>query len=286
MKKNLLLIVLIVTGWMDAFAQKEAFVLLNEEGKVISYEQMLKELQKADVVFLGEYHDQPITHWLQLNLLKDLHSATDKKIRVGAEMFETDDQLKINEYFQGIISQKKFEEESRLWKNYSTDYKGIVEFCKENKLPFLATNVPGRYANAVYSKGPAILESLSEEAKRLLPPYPIHFNMDVNCYQKMIKDMGGHGGSNIAYAQALRDATMAHTISQNMEKGTLFLHLNGSYHSDYHEGIVYYLKRDKPKAKIVVLTTIYEENIRTLSEENKGKADFFISIDSGFTRSY
>jgi uncharacterized iron-regulated protein len=286
MTTRLITIFTLIFFYILSFGQKEAYALLNNKGVIITYEDLLNEVKKADVVFFGEYHDQPIAHWLQLSLLKDLHKNSGKSIHVGAEMFETDNQIKIDEYFEGIISQKKFEEESRIWKNYPTDYKGVVEYCREQKIKFWATNVPGRYANAVFSKGPVILESLSTDARKFLPPYPIHFDMEVNCYKKMIQDMGGHGGSNIAYAQALRDATMSYIIEQHVEKGTLFFHLNGSYHSDFHEGIVYYLKRNKPELNIVVLTTVYDENIKQLSQDNKGRADFYLSIDPGMTRSY
>jgi uncharacterized iron-regulated protein len=286
MTTRLVPILILVFCFFSAFGQKEAYAILNKEGKVLSYEDLVNEVKKADVFFFGEYHDQPIAHWLQLNLLKDLHKNSDKPIQVGAEMFETDNQIKINEYFEGIISQKKFEEESRIWKNYPTDYKGVVEYCREYKIKFWATNVPGRYANAVFSKGPVILESLSTDARKFLPPYPIHFDMEVNCYKKMIQEMGGHGGSNIAYAQALRDATMSYIIEQQVKKESLFFHLNGSYHSDFHEGIVYYLKRTKPDLNIVVLTTVYEENVKQLSEDNKGRADFYLCVDPGMTRSY
>jgi uncharacterized iron-regulated protein len=79
---------------------------------------------------------------------------------------------------------------------------------------------------------------------------------------------------------------MAEIIEKNHQPGTKFLHLNGTYHSDYHEGIVYYLKRTKPNLKILVLSTIYEANPKILSEDNRGKADFYLSIHNDMTRSY
>jgi uncharacterized iron-regulated protein len=267
-------------------AQHPVYELLNSEGTVIEYKQLLNELKNADVVFLGEYHDQPLSHWLQVALIKDLYEIHRANLKIGAEMFERDNQIIIDEYFGGIITQKKFEEESRFWKNYKSDYKAIVEFCKTNQIPFYATNAPGRYVNAVYNQGIDVIDKLSPEALKFLPTQPIHFNMEVACYSKMIQDMGGHGGDKIAYAQAVRDASMAEIIENNYQPGTKFVHLNGTYHSDYHEGIVYYLKRIKPELKILVLSTIYEINPKTLSESNRGKADFYLSIHNDMTRSY
>ena len=69
----------------------------------------------------------------------------------------------------------EYEAEARLWDNYSTDYAPFVFFAKENKIPFIATNVPRRYANVVKDNGLQYLDSLSNEAKRYLPPLPIQF---------------------------------------------------------------------------------------------------------------
>jgi uncharacterized iron-regulated protein len=267
-------------------AQHPVYELLNSEGKVIEYKQLLDELKNADVVFLGEFHDQPLSHWIQVALIKDLFGIHGANLKVGAEMFERDNQIIIDDYFTGIITQKKFEEETRLWKNYKSDYKTVFEFCKTNNISFYATNAPGRYVNAVYNQGIDVFNKLSPEALQYLPTQPVHFNMEVACYSKMIKEMGGHGGDKIAYAQALRDASMAEIIEKNHQPGTKFLHLNGTYHSDYHEGIVYYLKRTKPNLKILVLSTIYEANPKILSEDNRGKADFYLSIHNDMTRSY
>ena len=59
-----------------------------------------------------------------------------------------------------------------------------------------------------------------------------------------------HGNQNLPKAQAIKDATMAHFILENWEKGKTFIHYNGSYHSDNFEGIVWYLKQENPNLYI------------------------------------
>ena len=54
-------------------AQKEAYVIFNNKGKEVSYSKLLKEAEKADVILFGEFHDNPIIHWLQLELTNDLY---------------------------------------------------------------------------------------------------------------------------------------------------------------------------------------------------------------------
>jgi len=71
--KNLLLLVLSSIILLTTFAQsKPAYVLYNAKGKKISYQKMLRTLQQKDIVLFGEFHNNPISHWLQLEVTKDL----------------------------------------------------------------------------------------------------------------------------------------------------------------------------------------------------------------------
>ena len=219
---------------------QKAFELYDGAGQKATIQQVLDQAKEAEVFFFGELHNNPIAHWMQLELTKALHTAKNGQVVLGAEMFESDNQILIDEYFAGHIRQKDFEGEARLWNNYKTDYKPLLEFAKANDLVFVATNVPRRYANLVYRKGFEGLEALDETGKSFLPPLPIAYDPEVPCYKNMMAMMGGHGGEgaeNLPKAQAIKDATMAHFILKNKKEGHLFIHYNGSYHSDNKEGI-------------------------------------------------
>ena len=225
---------------------KPAYVLYDNAGKAITYSQLIKQLEKYDVVFLGEMHNCPITHWLEFEITRSLYHIHKDKLMLGEEMMESDNQLILNEYLQRKISYDRFEEEARLWPNYSTDYSPVVYFAKENKIPFIATNVPRRYANAVKNGGLEVLDSLSDEAKRYIAPLPISFNYDEKESEaafSMMNMMGGQkSGDNykLAQAQAVKDATMGWFIAHNMKDK--FLHINGSYHSDWKNNSEHYRK--------------------------------------------
>lgn len=232
---------------------KPAYVLYDNAGKAITYKPLIKQLEKYDVVFLGEMHNCPITHWLEFEITRSLYHIHKDKLMLGEEMMESDNQLILNEYLQRKISYDRFEEEARLWPNYSTDYSPVVYFAKENKIPFIATNVPRRYANAVKNGGLEVLDSLSDEAKRYIAPLPISFNYDEKESEaafSMMNMMGGQkSGDNykLAQAQAVKDATMGWFIAHNMKDK--FLHINGSYHSDWKGGIIPYLLQYRPGTK-------------------------------------
>lgn len=204
-------------------------------------------------------------------------------------MFETDNQLLLDEYLNGTISQANFKKEVRLWNNYKTDYEPLVEFAKAKKLHFVATNVPRRYASLVYKKGIAQLDSLSETAKSYIAPLPILIDLEVGCYKKMLNMMGSHGGENaknFPISQAVKDATMAHFTLKNWKKGQTFIHYNGSFHSDNHEGIVWYIKQQQKNLNIQTISVVEQDDISKISDDNKGIADFVICVPSTMTKTY
>lgn len=290
MKPILSAFILILATCIATAQDKQAYRVFDNKGKETDYGQLLKQSKKADVVFFGEQHNNPISHWLQIELAQDLEKETGGKLIMGAEMFERDNQAILNEYLAGQISSKNFEDEARLWDNYGTDYKPLVELAKSKKLPFIATNVPRRYANMVYKQGLESLNPLSSEAKSWIAPLPIEVDMNLPSYQAMIKMMGGHStgaaSDNLVKSQAVKDATMGYFIAQNLKKGHVFLHFNGSYHSDLKEGTVWYLRKYAAGKDVVNIATVEQDNIDKLDQENLGKADFIICVPAKMTKTY
>ena len=251
---------------------------------------MIKEIDEADIVLFGEYHDNPISHWLQREVTGDLYKSRQDSLVLGAEMFETDMQLLLDEYLSGTIPEDKFEDQARLWDNHKTDYKPLLTFAFDHKIPFIATNVPRRYANLVYREGFEGLENLAPEAKGYIAPLPVKYDPELPGYKKML-EMASHMGEgmnaeNLPKAQAIKDATMGYFILKNWSHGKIFLHFNGSGHSDNYEGIVWYLQQDNPDLNIVTITTKMQETANKLLEESAGMADFTIVVPERMTRTY
>lgn len=269
---------------MPLQAQKKAYQIYNYKGHKVNYNRMIKHLAKADVVFFGEEHNNPIAHWLEFELTKDLYKT--RQLILGAEMFETDNQLGLSDYVTGEINEDVFKETVRLWKNYKTDYKPLVEFAKKHKLKFIATNVPRRFASLIYHKGFEGLDTLSSSEKKWLPKLPIKYDAKLPGYVKMKNIMPDHGGYNLPKAQALKDATMANSIAKNYKKGKLFIHFNGSYHSNNFEGILWYLKQKLPQLKILTIDLAEQKSIKKVDAKNKNKANFIIIVPNTMTKTY
>jgi uncharacterized iron-regulated protein len=265
---------------------KPAYTIFNSEGKEVDYDQMVKSLKKNQVIFFGELHNNPIAHWLQLEMTMSLYEEKKQDLILAAEMFEADDQLIVNEYLKGKITDKTFNDEAKLWSNYSTDYKPLMDFAKNKGLAFICANIPRRYANLVYKSGIATLDSLDNEAKKYIAPLPMPYDTSLACYKEIVANAGGHGGENLPKSQAIKDATMAWFIYKSLDAVKQVLHFNGSYHSDHEEGIAWYLKQYMPSVTIGSISTKEQTDIKKLAEENKGMADFIIVIPENMTKTY
>lgn len=286
MKK--LLVALLLCCIVAAQAQElPAYTIFNKKTKSVSFGKMLKQLSDADVILFGEQHNDAVLHWLQLQLVKSMHEEF--PLVLGAEMFESDNQVILNEYLAGYITHEHFTTEAKVWKNHKTDYKPLLDFAKENELHFVATNIPRRYASLVNREGLEGLDKLSDEAKKWVAPLPIEVDLTRPGYAWMIETMGAHAQgdpANIAKAQASKDATMAYFIAQNLEVGKKFVHFHGTFHSNNFQGIYDYLKASRPDLKIITIASVNQKTISALDEKNKSLADFIIATPVDGPKSY
>lgn len=263
---------------------KQSYQLFDKNGKKTNYKKLIASSLKNDVVLFGEYHDNSVVHWLQLEFTKDLAQKTG--LVLGAEMLEADNQTQVDQYLNDEITQKGLDTLARLWNNYKTDYKPLVDFAKAKKFDFIATNIPRRYASLVFKKDLVALDSLSKEEKSWIAPLPIEFDINLPGYQAMMGMQGGHAGDKMPKAQAIKDATMAYFINKNLKESSVFVHYNGTYHSDNFEGINWYLKKHDTETKILTISTVTQKDISKLETEHYNKADFILVIDEDVTKTY
>lgn len=287
MKKILVTVSIFATmSFALIHSNKDAYIIYDSKGKKTDYSQLLAEAKKADIILFGELHDNPICHWLQKELTQDVYTEKKEKLTLGAEMFEADDQIALNEYLAGKLSEKTLKDEVKLWTNFGTDYKPLLDFAKTNKLKFIADNIPRRYANLVYSRGVSALDSIDTEAKKWIAPLPFKYDGTLKCYKDIFENAGGHGGENLPKSQAIKDATMAYFILKNWSKGQTFIHYNGAYHSNNHQGIEWYLKQQNPDLKILVISSTEQKDINQLEVESNDSGDFIICTPSSMTKTY
>ena len=263
-------------------------------GKPVSLADIAVAIDRSNVVFLGEFHDDSVAHALQFEIFKaavERHKGK-RPVVLSLEMFERDVQIVLDEYLKGLINEDNFMRSSRPWGNYKTDYRPLVELAKEQRLSVIAANAPRRYVNMVSRGGRSSLNSLTKRARSWLAPLP--YAEASEAYSRKFKALMGSspeammGIENILSSQSLWDATMAYWISEALEnhKNALVIHLNGGFHTEQRLGTVEHLLKYKKKSKPLVVTLRYEKEFRNFDNaKHTGLGDFVILTDAAQPRS-
>lgn len=271
------------------FGQKlEAYKIYNSKGKVISFEKMMKTLDQKELILFGEYHDNPIAHWLEFEVLLNLNKTNNPaKIGVGFEMFEMHQVANLASYIQDI-DYIKLKDSTNLWSNFKTDYKPLLDTAiRFGNKPF-AANITRKYARLVFKKGLVALDTLPDAEKRTIAPLPFPFDSTLSQYAELItmgKEMH-QSGVNFALSQAIKDATMAHHIVQQFNVCSKVLFLNGSFHSDFHQGIFWYVHQYRPKTTIGTISTTSQADVSKLDKANFNRADFIVVVNQNMTSTH
>ncbi len=266
----------------------------------VDFEVMLADLARADVVFVGEQHDDPNTHRLELALLEGLHRRG-VAITVSLEMFERDVQGALDRYLAGTLTEKEFLEQARPWPRYATDYRAIVELAKAHGWPVAAANVPRRFASEVAKWGKDALARLGPDdramaAKDLQCPQDAYFD-------RFAKAIGGHAGDKADghkpppddgananndrtdryyWSQCVKDETMAESIAAAFGARTdprgAVVHFNGAFHSDFGLGTAERVRRRLQGRRVAVVTILPVTNLDTVSPagEDLARAEYLV----------
>ncbi len=245
-------------------------------GSRLTVEGISQKIKDYDVVVFGEYHDNPVLHRLEKELLTAVYEQY-PNVAVSLEMFERDNQQILNAYLAGRVSEEAFLEQSRPWPNYRSDYRPLVEFAKTEELPVLAANIPRAIA-AQYARS-GMLAAVEETLRQYLPR--IHSTPDGEYRQRFFGQMQAMSDKHSAMpvtekqmeafyrAQCLKDDTMAESILDYHRRypDRKIIHYQGDFHSRYRLGVVEKLQALAPELKILVITPVYVDDFQRLSEK-------------------
>jgi len=254
----------------------DPYRIYTATGDPVTFDDLVTAMQDADVVFLGEQHDDSTTHALQLQLFQAT-GAFERPTALALEMFETDVQPVLDEYLAGLIRERDFLAAARPWGNYFTDYRPVVEHAREQGLPVVAANAPQRYVSRVSRLGPNALADLGDGAQATLPPdFAPPSDALAAEFNALMSEMMGHSSSepdsttsaagavhgsapglaNLLAAQNLRDASMGYALATFLDThpGYRIVHLNGTFHSEGGLGVPEHLARYRPGTRSLVVT--------------------------------
>lgn len=307
--------------WAQPAAPDTSYRIYAGDGALVSLDDVVAAMARAEVVFIGETHDDPTAHALQYELLRAAHrqyGAADtahRAVAVSLEMFARDVQPILDEYLAGLITEKHFLASSRPWSNYPSAYRPLIEYAKANGMPVLAANAPRRYVNRVTRLGPAALEALPPTARSWLPPLPLPGPSDAYRAKWMARmhaamphadstNASPHGApadtaavdsaqapglhhgtaaTHLLQAQALWDATMAHTLARHLMNtpDALVLHVTGRFHVSEGTGTPEQLAHYRPSARPLIVTVRPADDVARFDPDaHTGLGDFVVLTDA------
>ncbi|MBO0857258.1 MAG: ChaN family lipoprotein [Chloracidobacterium sp.] len=153
------------------------------------FEAMLAELARADVVFVGEQHNDPATHRIERAILEGLGRRRGNVV-VAMEMFERDTQRPLDDYLAGRLDEEDFLKATRPWPNYMTDYRPLIEFARVHGWKVIASNTPRRIASQVSKEGLDAARPDSESERKLVAS---EFSCPMDDYFKRFTEAMGNG---------------------------------------------------------------------------------------------
>ena len=258
--------------------------------RFIDFEVLVATIAKADVVFIGEQHDDPNTHRLEAAILEGLQRRNARPV-VSLEMFELDVQPLLDRYLAGQVTENELVKGGRPWPRYATDYRPLVESAKQHGWPVIAANVPRRLASAVSKSGREALAQLPELDKTFVA-------RDLQCpndayFERFAKSMSGHPGGTQTeeekqaaleryyWAQCVKDETMAESIAAatvHHAGARPIVHYNGAFHSDFGLGTAERVRRRLPTKRTIVITMLPVSDLDAVAPagEDLKRADYLV----------
>ncbi|HSV96647.1 MAG TPA: ChaN family lipoprotein [Spirochaetota bacterium] len=239
--------------WLDVYT-----------GEPVSFDSMIEDCLKADVIYIGERHGLKRHHDMQRSFVEAL-AAKGRTLLLGIEQMESHYQPALDRFNRGEIDFDRLAADTdweRRWSNY-LDYRAVLEACREAGGSVLALNARAEVVRAVARAGlcaldereraelPAEIDLENEEHKRLLGMMlPVH------------AFTSGEGLRRMYEAQVARDEKMADILSERLLKenaagnNSIIVVIAGAAHFAYGLGVPSRVGRRVPgiRGRIIILS--------------------------------
>lgn len=213
------LLVLLLFLLCSASASGHDLILRLSDRSEIPFSSMIDDMAKASVVYVGEQHDNPVHHDLQLRVIRTLHERR-IPVAIGLEMFSAASQNALDRWVSGRSSTSRFRKEyERQWNMPWDLYAGIFRYARRERIPMVGLNIPRELTKKVAREG---FESLTAGERRAIPP-GITCELD-DAYMTMVRrafathDTGDKAFRHFCEAQILWNRSMAYYLVEFMKK--------------------------------------------------------------------
>ncbi|MFA7611314.1 MAG: ChaN family lipoprotein [Sulfurimonas sp.] len=247
----------------DSYAIKAKTQNLNE---------VIDNIAKNRVVYIGEKHTEFSSHLNQLKIIKAMYKHN-PRLSIGMEMFQKQFQKYLDDYIAGKISEKEMLLKTEYFKRWKYDYelyRPIILFAKEKHLPIVALNIDRDITKKVVNGG---FEALSSDELALIPS---SIDFDNQKYRDQLRGIFGMHQSKsfkdfdeFYHAQLLWDESMAENMASFLQKNPehSMAVLAGNGHIMHGHGIPNRAKRRGVEDGVIVLN---------LTDPEPGIADYLL----------
>ncbi|EDP59247.1 ChaN family lipoprotein [Vibrio sp. AND4] len=225
-------------------------------GEAVSVNHMPHELLQADVILIGEWHTHAGIHRFQTDLLKQL-SFANRPLALSMEQITRDKQAILDSYLNGEIGEQYFMKQSNAWPNYESDYRPLIEFAKQARIPVIAANAPKNIVRCIGRQGIDYVNKLDSSERRFVAD---EINTANSPYKEKFMASMHHGKSEQTEkqyaAQITWDETMAESIVKHLKKhpDTQVVHVAGKFHTEGGLGTATSILRRNSNLNVVVIT--------------------------------
>jgi uncharacterized iron-regulated protein len=237
----------------------------------IGFEDLIDQLSRASVVFVGERHTSEEDHEIQLRILTALVARGDR-VKVGMEMFDHTYQSVLDQWSMGQLETQRFLELTHWYANWRYDYdlyRPILDYVQKNRLPLIGLNLPFHLPPKISTGG---IDSLRPAERALVAADIDTGDADHRAYLKGVFDQHHlKGRENFEYfymAQCAWEDTMADQIAMHLGDEDLMVVIIGNGHIQKKYGVPKRTDRRTGKPSLTVYTA------PAGSEADRGDADF------------
>jgi uncharacterized iron-regulated protein len=242
-----------------------------ESDKAISFEELICRFASIDLLFVGEIHDNPEHHLLQIQILQAL-ADTSFPITLGVEFFQENQQDTLDRYLTWEFAEEEFLRELNWKREWGFDYhlyRPLILFARQNGIRILALNAPREIVRKVAREG---LKTLDPEERSQIA---LDIDLANEAHRAYVKDAyaeHSHGDLRdfeLFYeAQCVWDETMAENLAEHSwGSRELVVVFAGNGHIAYKFGIPDRTARRRPVSVATILllplseTTVLEKAI-------------------------
>ena len=272
-QRSIIILVLLIVSFVNAHAAQQFARVSDKKGADLA--EVVKNVEGADVIFIGEVHDNAQHHKVQLDIVRSLY-AKKFPVAIGLEMFTPENQQMLDDWTEGKLDEQSFKLiYSKSWSYDWQLYRDLFIFARDNHIPMIALNTPKAVISKVVAQGSSALK-----ASELPPKISWSLNVSQAAYMRTVaKQAFGNTpphklATRLGEAQALRNNGMAWNVAKYKEKhaAAKVVVLAGTWHA-VKNGVPEQLSAYDKLTYRVILPELPEFN---LENATVGEADYLI----------